>query len=205
MRQLSKITTAIALVLASSAWLTSTAHAMTATYDGASLHGATGSLTITEAASGEFDVIWSIDFEEFDVAGAQATGHEYLTDFGFRAFSDVTSVDLDQIVWRQPTDGTLIGNGNISNAGCQESSGSGLICMTELDPMVSATAGGVFEAHFTVAGDLMTDEWSFRGNFGPETGWVISESANPIPEPSAALAFACGMGVVAVVGRRRRS
>jgi hypothetical protein len=70
-----------------------------------------------------------------------------------------------------------------------------MVCIT-LDPLVDATTGGVITAHFTVTGDLMIDGWSYRGKFGDQNGWVISESAvptAPIPEPGAALVFGAGL------------
>lgn len=67
------------------------------------------------------------------------------------------------------------------------------------------TSGDVFpskdqriEIAFLVEGDLdLEGKISYRGKFGPATGWVISEDTGPaIPEPSAALVFGAGLLVL---------
>lgn len=184
-------------------WLaltTGPAAAMTMTFGGAaddSLHGASGALTITQSGAGSFDVTWSIDFDGFDVRGAERSGHTLLSDIGFKAFSSISVVSLDSIDWSQSTTGTLIPSGRLSNAGCTGPSRAAFVCVTDLAPDVDATMGGLFEAHFSVEGELAMDEWSYRGKFGPENGWVISESSSPIPEPQAALVYGLGLAVAA--------
>jgi hypothetical protein len=186
--------------------LAGSSHAMSATYDGASLRGAEGSLVITgdfdSGGTQTFQVVWEIDLDGFDVTGAEATGHEYLTDIGFKAFSSVESASLDAIVWNTSTSGTFFESGNVSNAGCEGPSSAGFICVADLAPSVDATMGGVFRATFTVTGTIKLDEWTFQGKFGPENGWLISETAAPVPEPSAALVF--GLGIVLAESLRRR-
>lgn len=164
--------------------------------DDPSLHGTTGSLSIDgpiDAGTGTFDVVWSMDFTGYE---GSATQHPYLTNIAFKAFSDISFVDIDSIVWTTPTDGTLVYPSNINgqSGGCVTGSGSeaGMVCV-DLDPYVDATSGGEIVASFTVTGDLLGDSWSYRGKFGPERGWVISESGAPVPEPTAAMLFAAGL------------
>ena len=191
--------------------------AMTAYYGGTgsdSLHGATGSLSVNEtAALGTYEVVWEMDFSTFDITGAVGTGHELLTDLGFKAFSSVSSASLDSIVWDQVDpnsdsnhSGTFHLAGNISNAGCEGPSPASFVCVADIAPDVDATKGGILRATFTVTGTVMTDEWSYRGKFGGEKGWVISEvgsPGHPVPEPGAALIF--GLGIVVAETARRRS
>jgi hypothetical protein len=164
------------------------------TFDGSSLHGATGELTITDTGP-DYSVVWSIDLTNFDDADAVATGHTLLTHVAFKAFTSISSVELDD-----PTVGNLAFPSNVSNAGCAASSPAGFVCVTLASPVL-ATAGGTYDVSFTVVGVLNEGEVSYRGKFGPRNGWVISESF-VIPEPSAALIF--GAGLLLVRTRIRR-
>ena len=130
--------------------------------------------------------------------------HQYLTDIGFKAFKNVSVVTLDEIIWSPATTGTLIPDGKISNAGCTGGASPEFVCVADLTPMVDATLNGIFEAHFTVTGDLMLDDWSYRGKFGTEEGWVISEGdSTAVPEPTAALVFGLGIATVGLRVRRQ--
>lgn len=184
---------------------TSVSHALSVTYAGDSLHGAVGTLDVEGpigSGAGTFEVTWSIDLDGFE---GTATDHPQLTDIGFKAFAQVSSVRVDELMWSNGTTGTLFESGNISNAGCTGPSPAGFVCMTGFDPVIDATLGGTFSARFTVEGRLADDEWSFRGKFGPQNGWVISETAAaPIPEPSAAILFALGAVVAGVYTTHRR-
>ena len=176
------------------------ATAMSATFNGASLHGATGTLDITETTTdGTYSVVWSLDPEGYE---GSATNHPYLTDIGFKAFHSVSSVSLVSIAPGGNTaDDPLLGG--ISNSGCTAGSSGGFVCTTNIDPMIEvAGATEMIEATFLVEGDLMDGGWSFKGKYGEGNGWVISESAAPVPEPSAALVF--GLGLVTVGMRLRR-
>ncbi len=183
--------------------MTSSAHALSTSYGGlddSSLHGTTGSLTITETGTNTYDVVWAMNFNDYE---GGVGDHQYLTHIAFKAFSDISSVTLDSITWTSLVSGTALYPANVNNGGCDAGSSAGMVCV-ELDPHVDATNGGELLANFTVVGDLMLDEWSYRGKFGPENGWVISESATPIPEPSAALVFALGMVAASTRMRARR-
>ena len=165
--------------------------------DDPSLHGATGSLSIDGpilAGTGSYDVAWSMDFTDYE---GSVGDHQYLTNIAFKAFTDITAVNLDSVSWGSVVGGTALYPANVNNGGCDAGSNAGMVCVT-LDPMVDATMGSEFSAHFTVVGDLDLAEWSYRGKFGPEDGWVISESSAPVPEPSAALVFAAGIAIASV-------
>jgi hypothetical protein len=179
----------------------SSANALTIEFGGAddpSLHGATGSLSIDgpiDAGTGTFDVAWSMDFSGY--AGSSAD-HPYLTSIAFKAFSSVSFVSLDSIDWGVATTGVPLYPSNINGqGGCVTGPGAeaGMVCL-DLNPYVDATMGGEITAYFTVTGDLLSDSWSYRGKFGDERGWVISESGVPVPEPSAALLFVAGLALV---------
>jgi hypothetical protein len=177
---------------------TSSAQALSTSYGGAddpSLHGATGSLTIDgpiDSRSGTFDVTWSMNFDGYE---GSAGNHQYLTEVAFKAFTRMSAVTLDGISWNSAdaaTASALFFPSNVSGNGCADSSEAGMVCVT-LDPMVDATMGGRLIAEFTVTGDLDISEWSYRGKFGPERGWVSSESSAPVPEPTAAMVFGAGL------------
>lgn len=167
------------------------------------MHGSTGSLTVEDLGGGNFTVLWSIDFTNFDDADAIATGHEYLTNVGFKAFNKNSIITLDDL-----SIGTFYYPSNVSNGGCDTSSSASLACVTLNDPGILATGGGTFSVLFNVSnGTLLGEEsWSFRGKYGPDDGWVISENNNcpPIPEPTAALIFGLGALVVGSASRRSK-
>jgi hypothetical protein len=176
----------------------SSADAMSTTFGGdddPSLHGATGSLEITgpvDAGTGEFNVTWSMDFTGYE---GSVDDHQYLTNIAFKGFTSVSDVSLDGIEWNSIAgSGTYVFPSNVNNGGCVDGSQASFVCV-ELDPMIDATMGGIVSAQFTVTGDLDLSEWSYRGKFGTEDGWVISESSSPVPEPTAALVFGLGISI----------
>jgi hypothetical protein len=183
----------------------SSANAMTAEFGGAddpSLHGTTGSLSITQTDTDTYDVVWGMDFEGFE---GDVGDHQYLTHIAFKAFNDISSVTLDSVTWTSAVSAVdmPLYPSNVNNGGCDPGSNAGMVCI-ELDPFVDATNDGELMASFSVVGDLKLSEWSYRGKFGEENGWVISESATPVPEPSAAIVFAVGMMAVSARIRARR-
>jgi len=171
------------------------AQATTIDYTGSTLHGSTGSLTINDLGGGDFTVLWSIDFTGFV---GDAT-HQYLTNVSFKAFSSGT-ISLDDA-----SIGSLYYPSNVNNGGCDISSPSDSACVT-LTPKIDATAGGTFSVLFNVSNGTLIDEdsWNFRGKYGDGNGWVISESAPPVPEPTAALIFGLGALVVGSASRRTK-
>jgi hypothetical protein len=170
------------------------ASALTIEFGGAdnpSLKGATGALSIVEQGD-EYLVTWSMDFDGF-VGNAT---HQYLTHVAFKAFEGTSDVELVG----SPLGG-FYASSNVRNGGCDTGgSPAGFVCL-DLKEDVLATQGGSFSVSFLVDGTL-ADEVSYRGKFGTGNGWVISESRNVIPEPTAALLFAIG---AVILGGARRS
>lgn len=182
--------------------MNSSASALTITGD--SLHGAVGDLSIS-MIDGDQIVTWSIDTTGFDDADAIATGHTYLTHVDFKIHG-MTSVTFLNGSSSDPTIGTLI-YPSVLNSGQQncdvDGSPAGFACVV-LDPKILATNDQIFSVSFLVEGDLdLAEGFHYGGKFGDDEGWVISESAAPIPEPSAALVFAAGMVVASVRTRTR--
>ncbi len=140
-------------------------------------------------------VTWTIDTTGFDDADAIATNHRYLTDVAFK-ISGVTGVTLvDNSL------GSLYYPSNVNQGsdGCDtDGSKAGFACLVLAAP-VDATVDQVLSVQFNVTGSLDLRDSSFRGKYGEGRGWVISESAAPIPEPSTALVF--GIGAL-ILGRR---
>lgn len=179
------------------------AHAATIyTTDGATLQGASGSLTFESIDADTTKVVWSLDTTGFNDGEAVSTNHEDLTHIAFKV-GGVTSVSLVD-----PTLGTVNFPSNVSNGGCSGSSPASFVCLT-LDNPIDATVNQLIEVEFLVEGNLdLNGEVAFRGKYGPGNGWVISETATPgrgeepIPEPSAALVFAAGL---LIAGSRMRA
>lgn len=162
-----------------------------------SLKGTTGSLSVTDNGGGNFDVVWSMNFTGYQ---GSVSNHPNLTHVAFKAFKSIGTVVLDN-----PSLGELDWPSNVSNGGCADPpQNAKMVCVT-LTPAQSATGGGTFSAAFSVTGGVLkTDEWSYRGKFGPGNGWVISESATPpIPEPTSAAVFALGALIAGGVLHRR--
>ncbi len=165
-----------------------------------SLHGATGSLTFETVDADTTRVIWSMDTTGFDDAGATSgMDHSELTHIAFKV-SGITAASLED-----PTVGTVNFPSNVAAGGCFEESQASFVCLTLANP-VDATVNQTISVAFLVEGSLdLNGVASYRGKFGPDVGWVISEESPPIPEPSAALVFAAGLlaaGTTLRAGRR---
>lgn len=169
-------------------------------FTGDSLHGSTGELTIVDNGGGSSTVTWSLDTTNFDDADAIATDHTFLTDVAFK-ISGMTSVMLAPI---SSTAGVLYYSSNVNQAtdGCdKDGSPAGFACLSLTNPVL-ATDNQTISYSFIVGGDLdLSEGVSFRGKYGLDTGWIISEknASAPVPEPSAALLFMAG---ILAVGRR---
>jgi hypothetical protein len=164
-----------------------------------SLHGATGSLTFETVDADTTRVIWSMDTTGFDDAAASGTkDRTELTHIAFK-ISGITAVMLED-----PTLGTLAFPSNVNSGGCDSSSPASMVCLGLANP-IDATVDQLISVSFLVDGKLdYSGGISYRGKFGPDTGWVISESVPAVPEPSAALVFAVGLLTAAAARRARR-
>ncbi len=184
------------ITLAASLLFASGASAISFTGD--SLYGSIGELTITDNGANSI-VTWSLDTTGFHDQLAIDTGHILLTDVAFK-ISGMTDVALHD---DSADVGTLHFPYNISSAsgGCTAKGFRADFACVTLDPAILATTDQVFSVYFLVEGDLNLDEEvSFRGKYGNDDGWVISEnSGSAVPEPSSALVF--GLGAL-VVGMR---
>lgn len=166
-------------------------------FTGDSLHGSTGELIIMDNGDGYSTVTWSLDTTNFDDDDAIETGHTFLTDVAFK-ISGMTSVVLAS---SSSAAGDLYYPSNVNSGGCKTTgSYAGFACL-DLGKPVLATVNQTISYSFIVGGDLDLSDASFRGKYGEDSGWVISENSAsaPVPEPSAALLFMAG---ILAVGRR---
>ena len=171
---------------------------------GASLHGATGALDVTLVTGNNYNVTWTLDTTGFDDAGAQSTDHEFLTEVAFK-IAGMTNVTLFD-----PSVGTLYFPSNISNPGCDVGGSSAGFACVSLTPAILATVDQVISIQFNVDLDSpfdVSDGISFRGKYGTDNGWVISESStggggSPVPEPS--ILILLGLGLAGLGFRQRR-
>jgi hypothetical protein len=172
---------------------------------GDSLHGATGSLTIDDLGGGDYDVTWSMDFTGYEGSDGN---HKYLTEVAWKVtgFDNITALALDDPL-DDPLAGEIFWPSNVNNGGCDSSSPADFACVTLTSDGIDATTDGSFSVVFNVEADGFdpTTGVSYRGAFGPENGWVISEGAGSVvPEPTAAVVFGLGMLVMGSHVRRQR-
>jgi hypothetical protein len=173
-------------------------------FDGDSLHGSTGSLSITMTGVNTYDVVWTINTTGFDDDGAISTGNTELTHVVFKAFDDISAVSFVSATGITGTETAVPLYPARFNGTCSEGP-SGFVCLTLAAPQDMLADGKTYSYTFSVTGILAQDEWSYRGKFGPGTGWVISETAPPIPEPTSAAVFGLGALIVGAALRRRLS
>ncbi len=181
-----KTLVSLALVAFYSGTVGATAIAVT----GSSLKGSTGELDVALVSGTNYDVTWSLDTTGFDDVDANATNHTFLTEVAFK-ISGMTSVILLDSV------GTLYFPSNVNNGGCNTSgSPAGFACVS-LSPFIDATIDQVISVHFNVeldsVFDFENDSISFRGKYGEGNGWVISESAKFVPEPTTLALLGLGL------------
>lgn len=163
-----------------------------------SLKGATGYLDFQAIDADTTKVVWGMDTSGFHDLAATKTDHTLLTHVAFKV-SGITSAELMDASLGLYSD---VFPSSLSNGGCGLGSPSSFVCLTLANP-IDATDDQLIEIAFLVEGSLDLDSSiSYRGKFGPGTGWVISESTGPaVPEPSAALVF--GLGLLVLRSRLR--
>ena len=102
-------------------FMASSASALSMSFGGTgdpSLHGATGSLPIDGpilAGTGSYDVVWSMDFTDYE---GSVGDHQYLTNIAFKAFTDISAINLDSVSWGSVIGGTALYPANVNNGGC---------------------------------------------------------------------------------------
>jgi len=166
--------------------------------DSQGCQGVTASIDVTDNG-GSFDVVIVVNADNY-------TGQELgLNQLGFNAIKNWSSVSLIS------ADGNFnpAVAANVSSAGlCKNGSNTGKVCTSGF---VDITGGGDYTFEFLVVGGtaLTATDIHFGGQFANSAaaskGKLISASLDvPVPEPSAAVAFATGLVVVAGTLRRRR-
>jgi hypothetical protein len=97
----------------------------------------------------------------------------------------------------------ILGQGPLTGSGCSGTNG-GFMCL-DLSPELAV--GGVYtwKIQFGATALLDASEWHVGARYtapDKQRGWVISETASPVPEPSAALIFGLGMVVAGSLAKR---
>jgi hypothetical protein len=124
-----------------------------------------------------------------------------LNQVGFKAISNWTSATLDSSptgAWAAPVEAV-----NSSNNLCLQGTSTDKVCT---HGFVDITGGGDFTWAFTVVGGTLLDplDWHIGGQFANGPGIAQGELISAaIPEPTAALVFALGFGIVIAAVRRR--
>lgn len=174
------------------------ARALSLVLDDCDAYGCEGSsisLAVTENADGSFDVDLGIDTSGY-------TGSRTLiTSASFKAVSGLTVDDLTLV-------GTPGGSWspaleqNINNADCS-GEGNDFACTEGSVEIGPDTTPGQWSFHVAQGSLLPRSDWHIGFKYGEGSGRIISATA-PVPEPSAALAFALGGLMVGAALRRPR-
>ena len=173
------------------------------------LVGAATALTIDCASAGCLGGVYSLDVVEMDpgvyvatytidTTGSFDVAAMSLVDINFKVADDYSNIS----VLSGPSGAALAGP--LTANGCSGANGS-FLCI-DLSPNLAVGSIYTWEIQFTSS--TLLDEWHVGARYTSPThrrGWIISESgsANPIPEPSAALVF--GLGLAVVGGRLKRA
>jgi hypothetical protein len=169
--------------------------------DSMGCEGSTLFLSVQEEAGGSFLVTYTINTDNY-------TGDRMgFNQIGFKAIKDWTS----GTVLSSPTDplqdwNPIYDDPIASGSFCDTSGGdTDKVC---IHGFVDTTLGGDYTWTFRIDdGTLMLDEWHLGAQYANghyrTNGKIISASAVPVPEPTAALLF--GMGALLVARSTRRS
>ena len=170
--------------------------------DSMGCEGSTLFLSVQEEASGSFLVTYTINTDNY-------TGDRMgFNQIGFKAIKGWTGGE----VLSSPTDPTQTWNPIFespiaSNSLCEKTgSNSDMVC---IHGFVDVTSGGDYTWTFRIDDGMLMDssEWHLGAQYADghyrTAGKIISASAAPIPEPTAALLF--GMGALLVVRSVRRN
>jgi hypothetical protein len=129
-----------------------------------------------------------------------------LNQVGFGAIKNWTGVTLDSFTagsWGTPVGAV------VNNSACTVGENHFKICVNGFTDVKAAA--GLYEWNFTVTGGqvMVAEDWHLGGQYnsdqaGSVNGNIISTGAAPVPEPSAALVYALGLGAVSLGLRNRR-
>jgi hypothetical protein len=194
-----------ALLAGATAFLAAAANADTISYPSGSCDsmGCEGSgleLTVEAGSAADtWDVSLTIDTTNYtgSLPGISQVG------FGaIEGWSSVSFVADPGGLWGTPVASSL---NNVPCASSQNNQHK--VCVAGYVDVV--TTPGDYTWDFLVTGGTMmdTDSWHIGAQYqnaeGTSNGHIISTMTNPIPEPSAALVFAVGFGVISTAVRRR--
>ena len=164
--------------------------------------GSTLYLSVQEEAAGSFFVTYTINTDNYTGGnlGYNQAGWKSISDWTTGTVLSSPAGSIDD--WNPVLDDPIA-----SNSLCDTSNGdTDKVCVFGF---VDITSGGDYTWTFRIDdGTLVLDtsEWHLGGQYadgpGEAVGSIISASAPPIPEPTAALLF--GLGAILVTRRMRR-
>lgn len=154
--------------------------------------GGVYTLDVVETAPNLYTATFTVD-----TTGVYDVGATLLNDVEFKVANDY----INPVITSGPTGAVVAGP--LNGRGCSGNNDS-FICVN-LTPDLAL--GQVYTWQITFGATALVDEWHIGARYtapNHRTGWVISESGTPIPEPSAALVFGAGLLVASQVVRQRR-
>ena len=184
---------ALVALLVLGSGLAGSANALTIDCASAGCIGGTYTLDVTETAPNLYLATYTID-----TTGAFSVSATSLVDINIKVANEY----LSPVVVSGPA-GSLL-SGPLTGQGCSGTNG-GFLCV-DLAPTLAR--GSVYTWQSRFGATALLDEWHVGARYtspNHRNGWVISEhgTANPIPEPSAALVF--GLGMLVASGLVRKS
>ena len=157
--------------------------------------GGTYELDVISLGGDSYQATYTID-----TSGVFSVDATVLNDLEFKVANDYANVLL-----RSGPSGTVT-DGPLNGAGCNGNNGS-FICV-DLAPELALGSSYTWTLTFESTALIGEDEWHVGARYtSPDhrRGWVISETAAPVPEPTAALLFAAGLIVAGQVSRRTKN